>query len=180
MTTHVLKVWPELYVPLAEGAKTFELRHRGDADAPIEPGDVLELVEWTRPSPVPGRPPAQADDPGHATGRKAIRAVTYVLDSDELRELGLPYLERDVIAIGLTLPSVSPLAEQAAGRWTGHLSAALKAAPPGTVIRLAIPDTSLDPVAVEGAIGELSLLVDEALGWGRGENSVIVQLGPLA
>ena len=41
--THKLKTWPEYFVELANGSKTFELRKN---DRNFWPGDTLVLEEW--------------------------------------------------------------------------------------------------------------------------------------
>lgn len=40
---HELKIWPEFFKPVAEGAKTFEYRHD---DRGFMPGDKVVLREW--------------------------------------------------------------------------------------------------------------------------------------
>jgi hypothetical protein len=63
MTEHLLKSWPEFFVLIASGLKSFELR-KNDRD--YQPGDILVLKEW---------------EPNMArfTGREVRKRVSYVL-----------------------------------------------------------------------------------------------------
>ena len=45
---HSLKIWPQYYVRVANGTKTFEVRNN---DRGFQPGDIVELREWD-PTPV--------------------------------------------------------------------------------------------------------------------------------
>lgn len=66
MTTHELKTWPECFVEIWEGRKTFELC-KNDRD--FQPGDELVLREY---------------DPSAGTysGRKITAKIGYVLKGD--------------------------------------------------------------------------------------------------
>jgi len=67
MSSHELKTWPDYWLSLETGAKTFEIRRN---DRSFQPGDDLLLREW---------------DPSAAeyTGRWLWRRVTYVLRDAE-------------------------------------------------------------------------------------------------
>lgn len=68
---HRLKIWPEFFVPLFQGTKSFEVR-RNDRD--FRPGDELQLEEW---------------DPrgGLYTGRRVSRRILYLWRLDTI---GIP------------------------------------------------------------------------------------------
>jgi hypothetical protein len=59
---HELKTWPEFFVPVLDGRKTFEIR-KNDRDFQV--GDCLELYEW--------HPKVEA-----YTGRATVRYVSYI------------------------------------------------------------------------------------------------------
>lgn len=42
---HVMKALPEHFLQVCDGRKTFEIRKD---DRNIQPGDIVELVEWSR------------------------------------------------------------------------------------------------------------------------------------
>ncbi len=73
MTTHELRTWPAAYAAVAEGRKTFEVRHN---DRGFAVGDVLVLREW-QPNTVMAR---VGIDDGAYTGRALQRDVTYLID----------------------------------------------------------------------------------------------------
>jgi hypothetical protein len=81
---HELKTWPEFYIPIVSGEKTFELRRD---DRGFKVGDILRLREWRRLRIVDGI--AQ----GEYTGRETRRYVSYVLSG-----MGL---EPGVVCMGL-------------------------------------------------------------------------------
>lgn len=68
MTHHELKCWPEYYVPLKNGFKSFEVRKN---DRKFKVGDSLVLREW---------------DPeiSQYTGRQVFKSVTYILEGGQL------------------------------------------------------------------------------------------------
>lgn len=59
---HDLKTWPSYFEAVADGQKTFEIRH---ADRNFAVGDTLRLREWT--------------DVKKYTGRELERTVTYIM-----------------------------------------------------------------------------------------------------
>jgi hypothetical protein len=67
MRTHRLKTWPEFFLPIAEGEKTFEVRKN---DRGFRLGDVLVLREFC---PVGGT----------FTGREERRLVVYILEGGQ-------------------------------------------------------------------------------------------------
>lgn len=79
MKTHELKTWPQYYVPLAEGKKTFEIR-RNDREFAV--GDALVLKEWN-------------PDARSYTGRELRRVVTYIFPGGEFG------LDSDYVVLGL-------------------------------------------------------------------------------
>ena len=83
-SVHELKCWPEFFVPLLSGDKTFELR-KGDRFFRV--GDELLIREWS-----PGG--------GGYTGREERRTITYTLS-------GLPWLAPGYVALGLSAPSAN-------------------------------------------------------------------------
>lgn len=72
---HELKTWPDYYVHLLDGTKTFEYR-RNDRDFRV--GDVLYLREW-EPLAWDGAAPTL----GRYTGRSMCRRVTYMLNTSQ-------------------------------------------------------------------------------------------------
>lgn len=64
---HDLKIWPQYFICIIEGSKTFEIR-KNDRDFNI--GDKMILREW-----VPGA----FDGAGHYTGRTITCTVTYII-----------------------------------------------------------------------------------------------------
>jgi len=66
VTVHELKCWPPYFGALADGSKTFEVRHN---DRGFQAGDSLLLREWD-----PRATPSTA-----YTGRELHCQVTYVL-----------------------------------------------------------------------------------------------------
>ena len=70
MVTHELKSWPEMFEPLLNGKKTFELRYN---DRRFEVGDILVLKEW-----IPDLAPGHWGE-GKYTGRSCTRLVTFIL-----------------------------------------------------------------------------------------------------
>lgn len=68
MTTHKLKTWPDLYMAILEGRKTFEVRNN---DRGFKIGDILELQEF--------RPTKDAKS-GQFTGRSLLVDVIYLTD----------------------------------------------------------------------------------------------------
>ena len=63
------KIWPEYFVKIKSGEKTFELRL---ADFKCQPGDILVLQEW---------------DPKtkQYTGREIKKKVTYILKTKDVK-----------------------------------------------------------------------------------------------
>lgn len=61
---HELKIWPQYFEPLLDGAKDFEIR-RNDRNYQI--GDVLQLREYLRKE-------------GTYTGRELTKKVKYISD----------------------------------------------------------------------------------------------------
>lgn len=74
MTTHTLKSWPEFFVDIASGAKTFELRKN---DRRYRIGDILVLREWEPPTAA--RLSAGGATEGKYTGREVRRRICYVM-----------------------------------------------------------------------------------------------------
>ena len=111
MTTHELRTWPAAYTAVADGRKTFEVRHN---DRGFAVGDVLVLREWA--APIPG-----SGGSGFYTGRALQRDVTYLID---LASFGCPghvgmQLGYDLADIRDLLPvddSDTAVLETAAGR----------------------------------------------------------------
>jgi hypothetical protein len=64
MTTHELKSWPDYFVFLLDGTKTFELRIN---DRHFQVGDILHIREYD-------------DRTGKYTGRDLRKRVTYILE----------------------------------------------------------------------------------------------------
>ena len=61
---HEVKCWPDFFVPIIEGARTFDLRKN---DRKYAAGDTLVLCEFD-------------DRKGQFTGLREVRRITYVLD----------------------------------------------------------------------------------------------------
>jgi len=99
MTTHDLKVWPEFFADLADGAKLFELRRD---DRPFEEGDWLKLREYAPPNIL-------AATPGGYTGQRCLRQIAYVL-----RDSKVGGLEPGFVILGLA-PPITPLQIQLQG-----------------------------------------------------------------
>tara|TARA_R110000851_G_scaffold268071_2_gene420675 strand:+ start:6446 stop:6877 length:432 start_codon:yes stop_codon:yes gene_type:complete len=100
MSTHDLKVWPEFFGDLQDGAKLFELRRD---DRPFEEGDWLKLREWKKPDIL-------AATPGGYTGARCMRQIAYVLRG--ALEHGL---QDGFVILGLA-PPIMPLAIQLQGK----------------------------------------------------------------
>jgi hypothetical protein len=99
---HELKTWPEFYIPIVSGEKTFELRKD---DRGFKVGDILRLREWRRLRIVDGIAE------GEYTGRETRRYVSYVLSG-----MGL---EPGVVCMGLAPQAAdtpAPQGEQAVMR----------------------------------------------------------------
>jgi hypothetical protein len=76
---HQLKCWPEYFLDLHKGLKTFEVRRGVDREYHV--GDVLRLQEWN---------PQTRD----YTGFEIQRVVRYVMHGD-------PFLPEDMWILGL-------------------------------------------------------------------------------
>ena len=95
MSMHELKIWPEYFLPVIEGRKTFEVRREDDRTFAV--GDTLVLREWKPDLGVSGLDGwdalQYAKDPHHPevqhiakhldargyTGRSVTVTVTYIL-----------------------------------------------------------------------------------------------------
>lgn len=70
-TIHELKTWPDYFVHLLDGSKTFEYRRN---DRGFKVGDVLRLREWEPLAWASGQ-----STMGRYTGREMQRRVSYLL-----------------------------------------------------------------------------------------------------
>ena len=82
--THHLKIWPEYFIEIINGRKTFELR-KNDRD--FSPGDTLILEEWN-------------PETHEYTGRKLTQTVGYLVQG----VFGLP----DDVCVMSILPAEQP------------------------------------------------------------------------
>ncbi len=106
---HELKTWPEYYVPIISGEKTFEIRRD---DRGFRVGDILRLREWRRLRIVNGIAE------GEYTGRETRCYVSYILSGVGLEPgivcMGLQFVE------GLASPRASAATAQKAFCECGH------------------------------------------------------------
>jgi ASC-1-like (ASCH) protein len=75
---HELKCWPEYFIPIRQGRKTFEVRV---ADRDFQEGDFLLLKEY-----VPNEYPNVAE-PGRYTGNQQMVKIDYLCELDEAMHL---------------------------------------------------------------------------------------------
>lgn len=75
---HDLKIWPQYYARVADGSKTFEIRHN---DRGFQPGDTVVLKEW---DPTPKNPSDKSIPVGYTGSPELSYTVGYVhiLDAD--------------------------------------------------------------------------------------------------
>ena len=85
---HELKIWPEFYMPVVEGKKTFEIR-KNDRDFKV--GDELYLREWI-PEGVEWAPPGY-------TGWDATARILYVLPVDKVEMAGMTWENAVIMGI---------------------------------------------------------------------------------
>ena len=110
MTTHDLKVWPEFFTDLADGAKLFELRRN---DRPFEEGDWLRLREYQPHDFKTGTPAAY-------TGQRCLRQIAYILKGEDTAKLmgrgdnDVQPVSDDWVVLGLA-PPIMPLMVQLQG-----------------------------------------------------------------
>lgn len=83
---HDLKIWPQYYCRVADGSKTFEVRHN---DRGFQPGDEVELREYdptlVEYSAGVGLAADWVKEPKGYTGNSLCFRVGYVLPIDEKR-----------------------------------------------------------------------------------------------